>query len=219
MSDRYTDALRTLLDRAKNFAIEAKHGHIHTNHLLRAMLTKPTKDLMVIRCVLQEYKLTAEILLTNLAAREEQGNDTNSNPAPSGHSKKALEYAMQEAIGSGAGLIGVEHLLIGLILTHEGTAGVMFADVGLTAEMVRQSISFQLYNDTSIEAVMPGEITISIETVDDRSLDRLFHVARLLANQMDVVSLTLHGCNTDTIEQTVAMVRAVKEAGLDPATK
>jgi ATP-dependent Clp protease ATP-binding subunit ClpC len=51
--------------------------------------------------------------------------------------KKALENALRESLQLGHNYIGTEHILLGLMRTHEGRAARVLADLGATFEGVR----------------------------------------------------------------------------------
>jgi ATP-dependent Clp protease ATP-binding subunit ClpC len=55
-------------------------------------------------------------------------------------SRKAVLYAREEARRLNHGVIGPEHLLLGLICEHEGVAAAVLNKVGLDVQIIRQEV-------------------------------------------------------------------------------
>lgn len=51
-----------------------------------------------------------------------------------------IEQSLQEAIGLGHSYIGTEHLLLGDLTQHQGEGAKILANLGITAEPVREWI-------------------------------------------------------------------------------
>ena len=80
--------------------------------------------------------------------------------------KKVIEYAIAEARELNHNYVGTEHLLLGLIRDHDGVAGQVLGELGLTSEIVRAEIANLLGETTDDKGEsdlpfrLPGKMTV-----------------------------------------------------------
>jgi ATP-dependent Clp protease ATP-binding subunit ClpC len=110
------------------------HGYIGTDHVLVALLLHESDAGRILR----ELGVETELLrahIDRVVARP--------SPAPAATSvvravKQAMELAFVEVDAEGAERAAPVHLLLGLIEQHDGVAAHVLADLGVTAERVRE---------------------------------------------------------------------------------
>jgi len=142
--------------------------HVGTAHLLLGLIRDGEG---IAAHVLQDLDIDAARVLANLSDDEEDHGSDASPREPGGHSvratfrnistgagpspvgylgelsqftseaKSALALAEEEAVKAGAGYIGTEHVLAGLVRQAEGTAGRLLLSRGVTLEKVRQELA------------------------------------------------------------------------------
>ncbi len=111
--NKFTPRAEEALRLAQEAAQEMGHGYVGTEHLLLGLLRE--EEGMAHR-VLTEYGITDEMICSILQRSVGHGL---SGAAPSQgltpRAKGAIELAVSEAMRSGAGYIGTEHLLMGIL--------------------------------------------------------------------------------------------------------
>jgi ATP-dependent Clp protease ATP-binding subunit ClpC len=123
--ERFTDLSRQVLVVAQEEARLLQHSFIGTEHLLLGLAQV---DDGVAGQVLREIGVT----LSEVRERVQEVVARSGDPAQEGsppftpRAKKVLELAFREALQLGAGHIGTEHLLLGLIREGNGTGAQMF---------------------------------------------------------------------------------------------
>jgi ATP-dependent Clp protease ATP-binding subunit ClpA len=136
--DRFTSTAREVVVEAQEQARALGHGHIGSEHLLLGIVvTEPSAA----TAVLADLDLPAAQLGEQLLAMLD-----HSKQPPTGHmpftseAKRALEFAVREAVGLNAEYIGPEHLLLGIASGADGSGPRVLADRGVTCEAIRRQI-------------------------------------------------------------------------------
>ncbi len=125
MFERFTDKARHVVVLAQEEARGMQHNYIGTEHVLLGLLGEP--DGVGAR-VLNGFGLSLAEAREEVLARVGPGKKS-----PEGHipftpkSKKALEYALREALKLGHNYIGTEHILLGLVRESEGIGAQVIA--------------------------------------------------------------------------------------------
>jgi excisionase family DNA binding protein len=133
--DRFTKRARHVLTLAQEEARHLQHPYIGTEHLLLGLmqetegmaakvLTNLGLDLNQLRQVVEE-----------IVGPGEQAVEGEVRLTP--RSKKAIEFAADEARSLNHTFIGTEHLLLGLIREKDGIAGRVLENLGIQLEQVR----------------------------------------------------------------------------------
>lgn len=138
MFDRFTNAAKAVVVEAQEQARALGHDHIGAEHLLLGIaVTEPNAA----TDVLADLDLPATRLGEQLLATLE-----HSQQPPAGHmpftpeAKKALEFAVREAVDLNAEYVGPEHLLLGIACGAGGSGSRVLADRGITCEAIRRQI-------------------------------------------------------------------------------
>jgi ATP-dependent Clp protease ATP-binding subunit ClpC len=175
MFERFTDAARRAVVLAQEEAAGLGHDYIGTEHLLLGLLAD--RDGVAGRAA-------AEVGLDAATARAAVADIVGRGKGqPSGHipftppAKKALEYALREALALGDGFIGTEHLLLGLIREQQGVGARVLAEAAGGLDAVRERV-------LAVRAEL-GPPT-SVATVEDTSQEGLLRHVVLLARRTAV---------------------------------
>jgi hypothetical protein len=136
--ERFTDQSRHVLVVAQEEARLLRHPFIGTEHMLLGL----TQDDGVAGQVLSEMGVS----VPGVRERVQDVVGASGGPAPEGsppfttRAKKVLELALREALRLGAGHIGPEHLLLGLISEGEGIGVQILLSFGIELSDVRQRV-------------------------------------------------------------------------------
>ncbi|NLC07568.1 MAG: ATP-dependent Clp protease ATP-binding subunit [Syntrophomonadaceae bacterium] len=137
MFARFTERAQKVLIYSQEEARRLQHGAVGTEHLLLGLI--------------REGESVAARVLSNLGINLEQVREkiislVGTGPAPvqevslTPRTKKVLELSVDEARQLGAGYVGTEHLLLGLIREGEGVAARVLNDLGVNLQQVRSQI-------------------------------------------------------------------------------
>ena len=125
---RFTERAQAALRLAQECSAELGHGYVGSEHLLLGLLREEEG---IAHRVLEENGLTDEMVCDILHRSVGTGV---SGAAPSQgltpRAKSAVELAVSEAARTGAGYIGTEHLLLGLLKEGEGVASQVLIKLG-----------------------------------------------------------------------------------------
>ncbi len=137
MCERFTDGARKIMQFANKEAIRLNHTYIGTEHILLG-LTRV--DSPVISELLGSYDLTPERIREEIEKILRTGPDTVSmDKLPqTPRSKKAIEYAIEEARNLHHNYVGEEHLLLGLLREEGGLGAIILTNLGLNLEETRK---------------------------------------------------------------------------------
>ncbi|GAA3462011.1 MULTISPECIES: Clp protease N-terminal domain-containing protein [Saccharothrix] len=128
--DRYTDRARRVVVLARHHARFS--ARIGTEHLLLGLLDESGG--LAAKTIAQ---LEAAEGTTRLTVLKRLDPTVHERPDPqpfSTHCKKALELAVRASLRLGHRFVGTEHVLLGLLAEHDGTAAAALADTGVTRE-------------------------------------------------------------------------------------
>src|SRR3989338_5268995 len=147
MFNKFTERARKVILLAKQEAKRFNHDYIGTEHILLGLLREGEG---VAAAVLQSLGMN----LNNIRLEVEKLVQVGPSTVISGDlpftpkAKKVMELAMEEARTLGHNYIGTEHLLLGLIREGEGVASLVFINMGLDLEKVREEVIKLLFSPT-----------------------------------------------------------------------
>jgi ATP-dependent Clp protease ATP-binding subunit ClpC len=133
---RFSDRARKALELADQEARRFQHEYIGTEHLLLGLLQAGpgvgVSALTNLNVDLDRLRHQVEVIM-------QPGPGTSPrDPLPmTPRSKKALEFAMDEARRLKQEYVGTEHLLLGLRMEQEGVAAAILANFGVELETLR----------------------------------------------------------------------------------
>lgn len=144
MFERFADKSRRVLVVAQEEARLLQHPFIGTEHMLLGLV----QDDGIAGEVLTEMGVS----LSEVRERFEEVVAPSGGPAQEGsppwpftpRAKKVLELALREALQLGAGDIGTEHLLLGLIREGEGIGVQILLSFGIKLSDVRRRVVGQM---------------------------------------------------------------------------
>jgi ATP-dependent Clp protease ATP-binding subunit ClpC len=131
----FSDATRSLLQRAARTALEWGSLDLDTDHLLYAALQDD-----VVRHVLQQVDADAEAIAAQVEEEAERGERTDVSPSLSPDAKAALLAAYDESRELGASYVGPEHVLLALAADGETQAGRLLQRFGLSHTKLRGAV-------------------------------------------------------------------------------
>ena len=136
--NQFTPRAEEALRLAQEAAEEMGHGYVGCEHILLGLMRE--EDGIAHR-VMQEYGMTEDMICTVLERSVGKGL---SGAAPSQgltpRAKSAVELAVSEAMRMGAGYIGTEHLLLGLLREGSNMAIRVLDTVGIDPKKMYSSV-------------------------------------------------------------------------------
>ncbi len=136
--NKFTPRAEEALRLAQEAAEEMGHGYVGTEHLLLGLMREEEG---IAHRVMSEYGLTDEMICTVLERSMGRGM---SGAAPTQgltpRAKSAVELAVSEAMRLGAGYIGTEHLLMGLLREGGNMAIRILETVGIDPKKLYSSV-------------------------------------------------------------------------------
>ena len=136
--NQFTPRAEEALRLAQEAAEEMGHGYVGCEHILLGLMRE--EDGIAHR-VMQEYGMTEDMICTVLERSVGKGL---SGAAPSQgltpRAKSAVELAVSEAMRMGAGYIGTEHLLMGLLREGNNMAIRVLDTVGIDPKKMYSSV-------------------------------------------------------------------------------
>ena len=136
--NQFTPRAEEALSLAQEAAEEMGHGYVGTEHILLGLMRE--EDGIAHR-VMREYGMTEDMICTVLERSVGKGL---SGAAPSQgltpRAKSAVELAVSEAMRMGAGYIGTEHLLLGLLREGSNMAIRVLDTVGIDPKKMYSSV-------------------------------------------------------------------------------
>jgi ATP-dependent Clp protease ATP-binding subunit ClpC len=135
---RFTPRAREAMEQARLFAVDFRHGHVGTEHVLLGIIE--TGGNLAIR-VLEALDVEIDDLRDELEASMGPAKKAKVDRAPfTPEAKSALKEATKEALMFGHNYIGCEHLLLGLLATEEGLASKVLRRMGLELRTTRRTV-------------------------------------------------------------------------------
>jgi ATP-dependent Clp protease ATP-binding subunit ClpC len=135
VTEFFSDATRSLLQRAARAALEWGSLDLDTDHLLYAALEDD-----VVRHVLQQVDADPQAIAAQIEEEAERGERTDVSPSLSPDAKAALLAAYEESRELGASYVGPEHVLLALARDTETQAGELLQKFGLSHTKLRGAV-------------------------------------------------------------------------------
>ena len=159
--NKFTPRAEESLRLSQEAAGELGHGYVGTEHLLLGLLREEEG---IAHRVLSEYGITDEMVCSILQSSVGRGL---SGAAPTQgltpRAKSVVELAVSEAARTGAGYIGTEHLLMGILREGNNMALRILQTVGADPRKMYASITQKL-SDASPHTVTSGSATANRES-------------------------------------------------------
>lgn len=195
MYERFTDRARKVMMLANEEAQRLRHEYIGTEHILLGLVGEGAG---VAANVLKSLGVDQETVHLEVEKLISVGqHDVPQQQLPlTPRAKKALEYAMGEAINLRNEYVGTEHLLLGLLREEEGVAAQVLMNCGLRLEQVRNQVLNLLGNDP-----------VPVERInDDWIIDRL---TELMTRANRRLTILIGLASVATVLSLVATVLAI----------
>jgi ATP-dependent Clp protease ATP-binding subunit ClpC len=137
--EKFSERARRSLTRAQEEAQHFGHNYIDTEHILLGLVAEEegvaSKVLNNLGIVPSKVRAAIEFVV----GRGERSSSGEVGLTP--RAKKVIELAVDEARRLNHSYIGTEHLLLGLLREHEGTASGVLESFGITLEKVQNEIN------------------------------------------------------------------------------
>ncbi|MCI0459767.1 MAG: hypothetical protein L0Z62_22685 [Gemmataceae bacterium] len=173
IASQFSDQARRALRRAEEEARRLWHEYVGTEHLLLALARE---DAGLAAQVLAGLGVSWQAICQELEKIVLPGphyEPTEKLPTTP-RTKKAIQYAVEEARNVKAEYVGTEYLLLGLVREGEGVAAQVLFNLGVGLDAVRRAISLL----TTME-LPPGEAQVEPPTPFASFTDRARRVIRL----------------------------------------
>src|SRR3954453_5645158 len=131
----FSDATRSLLQRAARTALEWGSLDLDTDHLLYAALQDD-----VVRHVLQQVDADPEAIAAQVEEEAEKAERTDVSPSLAPDAKAALLAAYEESRALDASYVGPEHVLLALARDDESQAGRLLQRFGVSHTKLRGAV-------------------------------------------------------------------------------
>ena len=137
MFSRFTERAQKVLIYSQEEARRLQHEAVGTEHLLLGLIREGEG---VAAKALGNLGISLEKAQAEIARMIGPGTKSVQEVGLTPRAKRVLELAVDEARLQGAGYVGTEHLLLGLIREGEGVAARVLSDLGATLEQVRGQV-------------------------------------------------------------------------------
>ena len=140
MFERFTEGARRTVLLAQEEARLLGHASLGTEHLLLGLVSEGDG-------VAAQALAALGLTLQAVRGQVEENTGRGTEPARAGHipftpqATKALHWSLRETMRLGAGSIGPEHLLLGLLRERESPAVQVLADLGQDVTTVRERVA------------------------------------------------------------------------------
>jgi ATP-dependent Clp protease ATP-binding subunit ClpA len=156
--ERFTEHAKKVLTLAQEEAASHHHSYIGTEHLLLGLLREQRGVAARALAGLGVEQDEVRDLIDSLTGAERAGIQ---QIIPTSRVKKVIELAFEEARRMGAGHVGTEHLLLGLVAEGEGVAAKVLAGLGAGEAAVRAAVDRALADPAAgrevLQPVVPAE--------------------------------------------------------------
>jgi ribosomal protein S18 acetylase RimI-like enzyme len=145
MFERFDDDARRVIVLAQEEGRLLNHNYVGTEHILLGLLSEraaipSTKGTPAGRA-LASLHISFEDAHTKVREIIGEGETTPQSHIPfTPRAKKVLQLSLAEADARGHGAVGTEHLLLGLIREGHGIGFQVLAELGVSADQVRQAV-------------------------------------------------------------------------------
>lgn len=138
MFERFTERARQVVVLAQIEAGGLGHNYIGTEHLLLGLLREEEG---IAARVLESLGVGIEEVRAEVERRVGRGEQTTTGQIPfTPAAKETLELALREALSLRHSYIGTEHVLLGLLRSHEGVAASILGELGVESDAVREQV-------------------------------------------------------------------------------
>jgi ATP-dependent Clp protease ATP-binding subunit ClpA len=153
MFEKFTDRARRVVVLAQEEARMLSHDYIGTEHLLLGLVHEGAGVAVV---ALESLGISLDDVRRDVEEMIGRGQHELSGHIPfTPRAKKVLELSLRESQQLGAGYIGTEHILLGLIREGEGVAAQVLVKLGADLNRARQQVLQILGERTPREAGEP----------------------------------------------------------------
>src|SRR3989440_125781 len=135
VTEFFSDATRSLLQRAARTALEWGSLDLDTDHLLHAALQDD-----VVRHVLHQVDANPDAIAAQVEEEADKAERTDVSPSLAPDAKAALLAAYEESRELGASYVGPEHVLLALVRDEETQAGQVLQRFGLSHTKLRGAV-------------------------------------------------------------------------------
>jgi len=133
--EKFSERARRSLTRAQEEAQHFGHNYIDTEHILLGLIAEEDGVACKILNNLGVPASKIRAAIEFVVGRGEKSNSGEVGLTP--RAKRVIELAVDEARRLNHSYIGTEHLLLGLLREHEGTAASVLQSFGITTEKVQ----------------------------------------------------------------------------------
>ena len=218
MFERFTDGARRVVVLAQEEARLLDHDFIGTEHVLLGMLREGEG---IAPRVLESRGISMEAARARVEEIVGRGSSS-----PSGHipftprAKKALEYALRQALQLGDQFIGTEHLLLGLLREGRGVANRVLeqlgADLDQICEQVIQMADAERKDPTETEEE-PGRPPLAKPEIQPTPSDHVSLLHCSFCNEsQDQVAKLIAGPGVYICDRCVALCQEILDEGVPP---
>jgi hypothetical protein len=125
---RFDDEARAVVVEAMELARDGRHGQVNTGHIVLALLAD---DDGRAACLLRSIGVPTEVIRADIIEALGPGQEDMPEHLPwAPDAKKVLELSLREAFRRQAGMIGPEHILLGLVRDTTSLGGKTLAKHG-----------------------------------------------------------------------------------------
>jgi ATP-dependent Clp protease ATP-binding subunit ClpC len=156
MYERFTDRARKVIQLANQEAQRFNHEFIATEHILLGLVKEGSgvaaNVLKNLGVDLPKIRQAVE-LVVQPGPRTDNALGGKLPHTP--RARKVVDYAIEEARHLNHNYVGTEHLLLGLIREHDGTAAKVLTNLGLTRDRVREEVLRLIGHAPALERATP----------------------------------------------------------------
>jgi len=179
MFEKFTDAARKVMAYANEEAQRFEHPYIGTEHILLGLAKESSgvggRALKNLDVDIKKLRLQVDKLVKSKPDMVTWGKLPSTPRA-----KKAIEYAIEEAVALNHNYIGTEHILLGLLRQTEGVHGKVLMTLGLKLADLRKELLTLLgaypeeKEPNTFDTVVPFTLLIDPGDATAEELSQLF---------------------------------------------
>lgn len=152
MHERFSDRARRAMALANQEAIRLHHDYLAPMHILLGILSVGSS---VAAVVLRNLDIDIETLRAEINKRVEPGDRTlqQTKMAQRADTRRAIQFAIEEARKFGHKYVGTEHLLLGVLKEGKNIPARLLAEHGVHLEQLREEMLTLLRSSTQEDHV------------------------------------------------------------------
>lgn len=166
--EKFSERARRALTRAQEEAQHFGHNYIDTEHILLGLISEDEGIACKVLNNLGVASSKIRAAIEFVVGRGEKQNVGEVGLTP--RAKKVIELAVDEARRLNHNYIGTEHLLLGLLREHEGTAAGVLESFGITLEKV-QAETLSILSQNVPQARSASKSTQRTPVLDSLGID------------------------------------------------